>query len=167
MAFGKCFGMEPAAISTVFERAHTKGYIMATNGLSNLFGKGTNMLRVCLARAISQKLKKLSDNVLNRVILDNNGLKDNDFARILIGLGQLLEIKSLVYIRNEFLIKSAQAIRPLITTNSVPHNLEELRLVNCKMSMEATTAVLDALMHRSYLKKLALVNACLKEPSCL
>lgn len=140
---------------------------MATNGLSNLFGKGTNILRVCLARALSQKIKKLGDNILNRLILDNNGLKDKDFARILIGIGQLLEIKSIVYIRNEFLFKSAEAIRPLITTNSVPHNLEELRLVNCKISAQATTAVLDALMHRSCLKKLGLVNACLKEPSCL
>lgn len=76
-------------------------------------------------------------------------------------------MKSLVYIKNEFLMKSAEAIKSLITQNSMPFHLEELRLINCKISAQATSLVLDSLAERSFVKKLSLVNASVNEPSCI
>lgn len=50
------------------------------------------------------------DHIINRVILENNSIHDEDFAELLCGLQHLQEVKSIVYIRNELMIKSAEVL---------------------------------------------------------
>jgi hypothetical protein len=71
------------------------------------------------------------EKAFTKLVLDTNGLKDEDFANILSGLTNLQEIKSLIYIRNDFGMKSASALSPIFSQKIVPYHLEELRLINC------------------------------------
>ena len=50
----------------------------------------------------------------------------------------------------------------------IPHQLEELRLVNCgKLSPVVTCRLLDFLNEKSYIRKLSLVNAGISDDICL
>lgn len=72
------------------------------NNLLNLTNYGLSGESI---RAFADTIRK-KDTFLTRVALENNGLKDVDFASMLEGLGRLLDIKSLIYVKNEFLMKS-------------------------------------------------------------
>jgi len=69
-----------------------------------------------LAASLSQALRKgkLEDS-FTKLILDTNGLKDEDFAGLLSGFLNLIELKSLIYVRNDFGMKSLAALRPLLS----------------------------------------------------
>jgi hypothetical protein len=58
-------------------------------------------------RAFSATIRK-KDTFLSRIAFENNGLKDEVFAEMLEGLGRLLDIKSIIYVKNEFLMKSVE-----------------------------------------------------------
>jgi len=113
-------------------------------------------------RAFADTIRK-KDNFLTRIALENNGLKDEDFASLLEGLSRLLDIKSLIYVKNEFLMKSVEQIEPILTFRSIPYHLEELRLVNCKISQNALSALINIFQSRNYLKRLGLVNLGMTE----
>ena len=100
------------------------------NNLLNLTNYGLSGESI---RAFADTIRK-KDTFLTRLALENNGLKDEDFASLLEGLSRLLDIKSLIYVKNEFLMKSVEQIEPILTFRSIPYHLEELRLVNCKIS---------------------------------
>ena len=69
-----------------------------------------------MAASLSQALRKgkLEDS-FTKLILDTNGLKDEDFAGLLSGFLNLIELKSLIYVRNDFGMKSLAALRPLLS----------------------------------------------------
>ncbi len=111
------------------------------NKILNLSGYG---ISAGLAKSIGQSIKK-NDNFLSRIILENNGLKDEDFAAMLEGLGRLQDIKSIIYIKNEFGMKCVDIINPMLTFRTIPYHLEELRLVSCKIHAQALNGFLDIL----------------------
>jgi hypothetical protein len=77
-------------------------------------------------------------------------------------------VKSIVLIRNDFSNKSVKAIKSILHLKPIPHQLEELRLVNCgKLSTIVTCRLLDFLNEKSYIKKLSLVNAGISDEICL
>lgn len=78
------------------------------------------MLSGALIKAFAQSLKR-GESSFNRIVLDNNSLRDEDFACLLTGLQELNEIKSVTYIRNDFMIKSAEAMRPLLANKGIPY----------------------------------------------
>jgi hypothetical protein len=100
---------------------------------------------------------------LSRVAFENNGLKDEDFAEMLEGLSRLLDIKSIIYVKNEFLMKCVEQIEPIFTFRNIPYHLEELRLINCKISHNALTGLLNIFQNRNYLKRVGLVNLSMNE----
>lgn len=53
----------------------------------------------------------------------------------------------------------------IFINRSIPHNLEELKLINCKIHASTTYQLLETLNERSYIRKLALVKANLNEAS--
>ena len=75
----------------------------------------------------------------------------------------MLDIKSLIYVKNEFLMKSVEQIEPILAFRSIPYHLEELRLVNCKISQNALSALINIFHSRNYLKRLGLVNLGMTE----
>ena len=81
-----------------------------------------------LARACT-----LFDNSIKRILFDNCGVDDEEFAAILWGLGQLNDFKSIIYKRNVFDQESLEAITPLMR-KKLPNHLEELKIIDCRVS---------------------------------
>lgn len=97
-----------------------------------------------LLRAFVSAISK-GEESFNKVLMENNSIHDDDFRVFLEGLANLAELKSIVTIRNEFNVKSVEALQPLLLKN-IPHHLEELRLVNCpKISSAACERLLKIL----------------------
>jgi hypothetical protein len=103
-----------------------------------------------MGKEICQSLKESiakGDTSFNRIILERNGILDEAGADIMSTLNNLLEVKSLVYIRNDFSIGCLEALKPIILTKPIPHHLEELRLVHCgRLSSVVTGRLLDVLI---------------------
>ncbi len=120
-----------------------------------------------ICQSLSEAISK-GDSIFNRVILDNNGFLDSSGAEILDGLSKLLEVKSLVYIKNDFSINSLESLKLILHLKPIPHHLEELRLVHCgRLSSVVTGRLLDILIEKSPLRKLSLVNAGINDEICL
>ena len=139
--------------------------------LHKIHGKHLNLtgyaLNSSLARAFVSALRP-ADTVLTRITLESNSLHDDGFHTILTGLKKLHSLKSIVYIRNEFMQRSVEALIPLLSLKAIPYQLEELRLVNCvHMTSLTASALLDGLNEKSFIKKLSLVNASINDEICV
>ena len=66
------------------------------------------------------------------------------------------------------MMKSLEALSPLLSLKGIPFHLEELRLVNCiKISSVITSNLLEALAKKSYVKRLSLVSAQINDDLCV
>lgn len=66
------------------------------------------------------------------------------------------------------MMKSAEAMRILLANKRIPKQLEALRIMNCfKMSTVVTSRLLDALIDKSYIKRLSLVSAQINNEICI
>lgn len=54
---------------------------------------------------------------------------------------------------------------PVLLERKQPYHLEEVRLIDCKMSLSVANRFIEMLHERSFLQKLALVNTSLSEKS--
>ena len=72
------------------------------------------------------------------------------------------ELKSLVYKQNEFGMKTMEYLRPFMV-RPMPNQMDELRIINCKMGLGAINMLLNCLIEKSYIRKLALVKASLTD----
>jgi hypothetical protein len=115
--------------------------------------KTLNLSNYLMGKEICQSLKESiakGQVYFNRIILERNGIIDEAGADIMSTLYNLLEVKSLVYIRNDFSLGCLEALKPIILTKSIPHHLEELRLVHCgRLSSAVTGRLLDVLIQKS------------------
>lgn len=101
---------------------------------------------------------------VNRVIFDNCGIDDTEFAAILRGIKKLKDFKKIIFKRNVFFKKSLAEIEEILV-RKVPHHLEELRIENCKMDPSVSHEVIKLLLKKNALKKLGLVDFSLTEAS--
>lgn len=85
------------------------------------------------ANALAAACPFFDDSLINRVLFENCGIDDNEFAAILRGLEQLNDFKSIVYKQNCFSELSLEAITPLLKKR-LPKHIEELRFLDCKIS---------------------------------
>lgn len=99
---------------------------------------------------------------INRIIFDNCGIDDTEFASILEGIQKLQDFKKIIYKYNVFEGMSLHNLIPLFQ-RKIPNHLEELRIENCKMSQEVTLNLIESIAEKSYLKKLGLVNVNINE----
>jgi hypothetical protein len=72
-------------------------------------------------------------------------------------MGHIKDFKSIVYKMNGFSLQSVKALEVLLL-RKFPYNLEELRLIDLKISANVTSALVDALVPKNYLSKLSLIN---------
>lgn len=72
-------------------------------------------------------------------------------------MSQLKDFKSVVYKDNQFSSESVKALQPLFQKN-VPFHLEELKLVDLKMSPKCIEDLLKMMTELCYLGRLSLVN---------
>lgn len=75
----------------------------------------------------------------------------------------MAELKSFVCIRNEFGQSSVESIAPVLS-RPLPGQLDELKLISCpKLCSTAINRLLDALIEKSFVKSLSLVDAGINE----
>ena len=100
--------------------------------------------------------KSAPKNVI-RIVLDNNGISDEQLSALLEATQHLEMIKSLLVRNNVFGSKSIQAIKPVLI-KELPFNLTELRIMNCRIAPFEVKQLFDSLLD-SKIRKLGLVNA--------
>ena len=110
------------------------------------------------AKALAKACEQFSDSGINRIILDNCGVDDEEFSEILKGLQKLKDFKKIIYRYNVMKDESIEAIQPILHAK-IPNHLEELRIENCKLTGIDTQKILEILLEQSFLKKLAFVDA--------
>ena len=80
------------------------------NKVLNLANYG---LTAGVAKSLGQSINK-GDVHFNKIILENNNMRDEDFAMILKGLHKLQDIKSIIYNKNEFGMKASEQLKNII-----------------------------------------------------
>jgi len=81
------------------------------------------------------------DRYINRVIFDNCGIDDAEFAAIIKGIKKLKDFKKIIYRYNVFHKESLAEMKGLIQ-KKIPNHLEEFRLENCKVEPAVTEELL-------------------------
>ena len=128
----------------------------------HLFGYRLNA-GVCKAiRTYCEKFK----NALTKIQLDNNGMNTGDvLVELLEGLRAQEDFKQIVIIRNAIDDRSTAIIADMLQ-RAFPRCLDELRIVNCKISHANTFKLLSVVADgSSTLKKLSLAGAQISEQS--
>jgi len=82
--------------------------------------------------------------LLNTIVLDNNGLCDEDFSKIIKGMCKLDNLKSLVIKKNEISRLSFEAMIPILQRKK-PYHLEELRIISCKIRSSITHDLVETM----------------------
>ena len=67
---------------------------------------------------------------INRIVLDNCGVDDQEFSAILGGIDTLKDFKKIIYRRNIFLQDSLEQMMKVLS-HRIPNHLEELRIETC------------------------------------
>ena len=117
-------------ILPVIEHVHDKTLCLASYTLS-----------IGHCNALAKCCRKL-DAKFNRLILDNCGVDDSEFATILNGLKSMTDFKKIIYRYNVFHKESLDALAGLLE-KKIPNHLEELRIENCK----SDTNIIRGLLH--------------------
>jgi len=73
-----------------------------------------------VAKSFGLCFKQPESQLLSKLILDSNGLKDEDFRNVLVGISVLPDIKSIIYFNNEFGKKSLELLKPIISQRIMP-----------------------------------------------
>ena len=108
-----------------------------------------------LCRALGKSFY-LYNNVLEKLLLESTGTDDDMLSHMLEGLQEQSNFKAFTYKFNVLGEKSVRQIVKLIT-REMPFNLDELRVINCKISPYATQMLLEDVPDTS-LRRLSLVK---------
>ena len=79
-------------------------------------------------------------------------------AEIISGMAKLREFKALIYKQNGFNSNSIIALRPVFEKR-IPLQMEELKIVDCKIFPKHIIELIDSMLKLSQLKRFALVGA--------
>lgn len=110
-------------------------------------------------RGLARACQFFDSKYINRVVFDNCGIDDQEFADILKGLSFIKEIKSIVYKMNTFGENSLKNLQPILK-HRLPYHLVELKLIDCQMYGSSIRNLIDMLLDTgSQLRSLALVNS--------
>ena len=100
--------------------------------------------------------------LLTSINLTDNGINDNDLAKVFKGLAKLISLKKIVIKKNIFNAESCEELTKILA-KPVPNNVEELRLISNRTGSFITSQLCDSLMNNCFLRKLALVQAELSD----
>ena len=115
-------------------------------------------LRPGQCRGLAKACQYFHHTFINRVFFNNSGIDDAEFADILGGLSHLKDFKSIIYKANQFSDLSINALGPILRKR-LPHQLTELKLIDCPIGGTHLCKLLDLLMLTdSKLSTLTLVN---------
>ena len=96
------------------------------------------------AKALAKACEFFEQSNINRIIFDNCGIDDEEFAEILNGINKLKDFKKIIYRHNIFQLNSLEKIQPILE-KKFPNHLEDLRIENCKMSADTTRQLIGLL----------------------
>lgn len=113
-------------------------------------------------RSLASACQSLDQQQVNRLHLSNNGISGENFTAILQGIAHLSDVKSITYHQNAIEQSSVRALSDLLA-RQVPYHLEELKLLNVKMTLNTSSALFHALLPENSLIKLALVKLPITE----
>ena len=109
-------------------------------------------------RGLAAACDRLDNQVVNKMLISNCGLNDATVSIILQGVQKIKDFKALTYCRQAMGSEAVSLLAPLIA-RPIPFNLEELVLVDTKMSATAVEQLADALIKNdSRIKKFTLVD---------
>lgn len=109
-------------------------------------------------KGLASAIEFFDTRVVNRILLNNCGISGDSLALILDGILKLKDFKALVYKMNGINSAALNKIN-LLFERRLPHHLEELKIIDCKINQTLIQQLLDALLKKSQIKKFALVNA--------
>ena len=102
-------------------------------------------------------IAKTGKPAIEQVFLDNCGIEDDEAAVLFDGFMGLEKFTRLCYLNNEFKYSALNSIKPVLVRPD-PHNLVELRLVNCDTTKLVTLQLCEFLVHEKVqLRSLSLV----------
>ena len=121
--------------------------------------KVLNLKGYKLNNGLCQALGKaflLYHDLLEKLLLESVGADDQMLAALLDGLKEQVNFKSVTYKKNSLGPLSVKALSVLINRTR-PSNLDELRIINCKISTASSELLLESIQG-SQLRRLALVK---------
>jgi len=119
------------------------------------------VLNVGFCKAINGALKMVP-TLITKLTLDSNGLEDKNTCILIEGMAYQQLFKVLTIRDNEVDESCIQALAPVLK-RKMPSNLDELHLIDCKISWKTSLALVTNLKQKCYLRKLSLVKASLNE----
>lgn len=140
--FGAKFNHDPKL--TYFQECN-KEQVNTLPVISKIQGKTLNLVGYRLNLGVSKALRQYFENfknALTRIVLDNNGITSGDvLSELLQGIASQDDFKSIIIIKNT-VDEASTSILIEILKRQFPKNLEELRIVNCKISPVSTYKIL-------------------------
>ena len=82
---------------------------------------------------------------LSKLLLDNCGVVDSDFAELLRGIATLRTLSQIIYRRNELGGQSVWQLQPILLRPFGKNHLQDLRIVDCKITPKASYALIRLL----------------------
>ena len=80
--------------------------------------------------------------------MNNNGIDGDQFAKMLDGFAKLRDFKSLIYKQNVVTLNSMLALKPIFEKR-LPHELQELKFIDCKISPSLIKVLMESLIEQS------------------
>ena len=108
-------------------------------------------------RGLAKACEVLDYRLVNRILLSNCGVNGEQLGAIVEGMAKLRDFKSLVYKQNQISQSSLDALKPVFMRR-IPHHMEEIKLIDCKISPSLIVNLMETLSEQSLIKRLALVN---------
>lgn len=163
--FGEKFNAEPKL--NYFLKCNTE-CVTALPTISKIQGRALNLMGYGLNEGVCKAMRLYLENfrsAINRISLDNNGACN--LSELFEGVRAQEDFKQIVILRNT-VDERTTAIITEILQRSFPKALEELRIINCKISPVSTFKILSTINDgRSSLRKLSLAGAGVGEQSLL
>ena len=101
----------------------------------------------------TKQFQSVGNYEISEVNLDDNGLKDDSFAKILTALIQFEDLSMFSYSNNQLGPKSVELFGKIIS-RSPPNALKELRISGIKCSQSTLARLLQIVENSNHIKKL-------------
>ena len=101
--------------------------------------------------------ENLDPHIVNRMFFNNCGLSGDQMAILLDGFATMRDLKALIYKNNTLNALSIEKLSPLLDRRA-PNHLQELQIIDCKMTPTLVELFMDQLIRSSRLRKLNLVK---------
>lgn len=108
-------------------------------------------------KGLAKSCEVLDCKIVNRIFLSNCGITGDLLAQIIDGMVKLRDFKSLIYKQNSINQRSLDSLMPVFMRR-IPHHMEELKLIDCKVSPTLIIKLMDTLLEQSLIKRIALVQ---------